>query len=628
MRREARRREQQYDVVVVGGGLSGVCAAMAAARWGARTALVQGRGMLGGNASSEIRMHICGAACQGGKADALETGIIEELLLENKRLNDAQNFTVFDAILYQQVKKTPNLTVYLDTVMHAAETSGSRISSVLCYQHTTEITWELSGEIFVDCTGNSTLGYLAGADFRVGSEARSEFDEPHAPEEPNGYSMGSTLLFKAVDTGRPVRFVRPEWARVFTEEQLRHRPHCNPASLSEEGRAAHGLTSTANYSGNPNREAGARGSAAKGIDYGFWWIELGGDADDIILEQGRIRDELIRSVYGVWDHIKNGGDHGAANYQLSWVGIQPGTRDSRRLVGDYLLNENDVLGNRLFPDAVAYGGWPVDNHTPGGINDADKPPSMMVRFDGLYTIPYRCFYSANVENLMMAGRNISATKLGMSSARVMGTCAVGGQAAGTAAAMCVERGADPRGIGSDITALQQRLLRDDCHIPGLRNEDELDRARAARVSASSFAPGGEPAQVINGVARRVGAAANCWESDGVGEAGETLSLQLARRESLREVRLTFDPNLTRIIAPTLSEVRLSQQQPGVPAELVRDYRLRLYDGGRCAWETFVSGNHQRLNVHSFAPVACDRIELAVTATNGHPSVRVFEVRAY
>lgn len=152
-----------------------------------------------------------------------------------------------------------------------------------------------------------------------------------------------------------------------------------------------------------------------------------------------ICDELLRSIYGVWDHLKNGGDHGAQNLDLGWVGIVPGYRESRRLEGDYLLNENDVWANRLFPDAVAYGGWAMDEHTPGGLRDLDKLPSRILNFSGIYTIPYRCYYSRNVDNLMMAGRDISASKMAFGTTRLMGTCSIGRQAVGTAAAMAVAR---------------------------------------------------------------------------------------------------------------------------------------------------------------------------------------------
>ena len=140
-------------------------------------------------------------------------------------------------------------------------------------------------------------------------------------------------------------------------------------------------------------------------DSGYWWIELGGQYDDIIRDGEVIRDELLKCVYGVWDHLKNVGDHGVENLDLDWVGIVPGYRESRRIEGDYLLNENDVLENRIFPDAVAYGGWQMDEHVRGGIRDLDKIPSRILNFNGCYTIPWRCYYAKDLENVMLAGRD-------------------------------------------------------------------------------------------------------------------------------------------------------------------------------------------------------------------------------
>lgn len=165
-----RKCRAQYDVVVVGGGMSGICAAIASARQGAKTALVQGRAMLGGNASSEIRMHICGANCQMAKPDVNEGGILLELLLENKRLNPRYNFNLWDAILLDKVQAEPGLTLYLNTVMHEVHTEGSRITEIVCYRSTTEQTFTFAADIFLDCTGHGTLGYFAGAKCRMGSE--------------------------------------------------------------------------------------------------------------------------------------------------------------------------------------------------------------------------------------------------------------------------------------------------------------------------------------------------------------------------------------------------------------------------------------------------------------------------
>lgn len=614
-----RRKDEarSYDVVVVGGGMTGICAAIASARYGASTALVQDRPVLGGNASSEIRMHICGADANQIKRDAQETGILHEILLENKARNDYYNYSIWDSVLLEKVHEEANLELFLNTSMNDVQVEGSRITAVECYQSTTEIHWHIGGRIFIDCTGNGTLGYFAGAPYRTGSEGRAEFGEPDAPPEPNDHRMGNTLLFKSVDRGRPVSFTAPAWARRFTEDDLKLRGHGNhrPTILFPDAAGGDGK--------------GQKAFDCYGLDYGYWWVELPGKGEDRISEYEEIRDELVRCVYGVWDHLKNGGDHGAENYDLEWVGMLPGIREGRRLEGRYILNENDVLSNRIFPDAVAYGGWPIDNHTPGGLNDKDQKPSTVRHFPGLYTIPYRCYCAGGLDNLMLAGRILSASKLAMASSRVMGTCAVGGQAAGTAAAMCAAAGILPARLGDRIGALQQRLLRDDCYLPGFSNQDPLDLARGASVSAASQLPGREAENVINGVSRSTEAGTNLWESNGISPEGEALTLRLPCPARVGQVRLTFDSNLNRAIKITLSAKRMAQQVAGAPAELVRDYEVALSLQGRETARRSVTGNHQRLNVLDFPEKPlCDRIDVRVRATNGYPNARIFEVRAY
>ena len=326
----SKKATAHYDIVVVGGGLSGMCAAIAAARHGARTALVQGRHVFGGNASSEIRMHVCGASDNLEKPDLEEAGILYEMMLENKSRNDYFNFSIWDMVLFSVIKKEKNLTAYLNTVMEDCVMEGNTIKSISAYQYTTETRWVIDGSIFIDCTGNGTLGYLAGAEFRTGSEGKAEFDEPHAPEHANNNRMGNTLLFKAVDRGHSIHFKRPDFARVFTEEELKYRTHSAVHDVKSKEGADKEYVRITSYS-------------ASSIDYGYWWIELSGEKEDIIDEYEDIRDELVTCIYGVWDHLKNGGDHGAEQYDLEWVGMLPGMRESRRLVGDYMLNENDIL---------------------------------------------------------------------------------------------------------------------------------------------------------------------------------------------------------------------------------------------------------------------------------------------
>lgn len=608
-----------FDVVVIGGGLSGICAAVASAREGAKTALVHERPVLGGNASEEIRMHVCGASCNMTKDNAEETGIIQELQLENKRINDGYNYSLWSAILLNFVHGVSNLTTFINTTMHSVHTEDARIQSVQCYQMTTEQHYCLTAKIFIDCTGNGTLGYEAGADFVIGSEAKTDFYELHAPELSDRNVMGNSLLFKAVDRGHPITFKKPDWAYHLTENQLKYRKHGNVTSLYE-------IDSSGEISctmGQENKE-GDKAFDAYCLDYGYWWIEIPGEIQDYEI----IRDDLLKYVYGVWDHIKNGGNHGADNFELLWCGSLPGVRESRRLLGDYILNENDLLGNRIFTDAVAYGGWPVDVHTPGGLLDYDQLPNFIYNFNGLYTIPYRSYYSRNIENLFMAGRNISATRLAMSSSRVMGTCAVGGQAAGTAAGLCVRNNCSPRQLYDRVDVLQRRLIQNDCYIPGFQNNDPNDLARSSRISTTSETKNGGCMNLINGFTRAAGSSCNYWESNGLGAEGESVYFDLKQASVVSQVRIIFDSNLCRSIKITLSSKRMLQQQIGVPAELVKNYSVSLWKNGVLLAEKEIMENYLRLNIIEFEPTVCDRVMINITETNGIPNARIFEVSIY
>ena len=609
-------KNAEYDVVVIGGGMSGICAALAAARHGARTALVHDRHVLGGNASSEIRMHICGASVNLAKPDLEESGILHEIMLDNKSRNDYYNFSIWDMVLFSTVKRQKNLTVYLSTAMESCEMGeGSTIRSIDAYQLTTETHWKISGKVFIDCTGNATLGYYAEAEFRTGSEGRDEFGEPDAPGQPNKERMGNTLLFKAVDRGHPVAFKKPDFARTFTEEELKYRTHSAVHGAQIKGEVDKAYVRMTSFS-------------TSSVDYGYWWIELPGETDDIIDEYEQIRDELVSCIYGIWDHLKNGGDHGAENYDLEWVGMLPGSREGRRLIGDYILNENDILSNRQFEDAVAYGGWPMDIHTAKGLYDFDELPSRVISFDGAYTIPYRSYYSKNISNLMMAGRDISASKMAMGSTRVMGTCAVGGQAVGTAAALCIKYDCDPRGAQEHMRELQQMLLKDDAYIPGIWNEDPKDLARRAKVTATSAREGCPPENVINGISRDEDGHRNLWISGKGRTEGEMLTLHLADRQPVSEVHLTFDSNFHYPIKITLSRKRQAQQRIGVPPELIRDYTVTLWQGDKKAAKQTVTENVQRKNIVTFPTTECDRVTVMVHKTNGSNEAHIYEIRVY
>jgi hypothetical protein len=439
-----------YDVVVIGGGLAGVCAAISTARLGCKVALVQDRPVLGGNSSSEIMVPPTGANISGLRRDLGETGIIEELLVESWYRDPLRSFWVWDSILWEWVKREKNLTLYLNTsARNSIMANKKRIKGIMCEQFSTEREIYLEADIFVDASGDGLIAYQTGAKFRMGREGKSEFKESLAQNEPDNKTLGSSLLFFARDMGKPVKFIPPDWARDFpTDEDLPFRDHTN-------------------------------------IRHGYWWIAYGG-IKNTISDSEEIRDELLKILFGVWDHIKNHGNHGAENFALDWIGMVPGKRESRRFIGDYILTQADVEKSPLFPDRVAYGGWPIDLHSPEGTYCKRGPYEVAKDLKGPYSIPFRCLYSQNIENLMFAGRNISATHVAFGSTRVIGTCAVEGQAVGTAAHLCKKHNTLPKNISQRyISELQQQLLKDDCYIPSLKNNDPLDLARNAEIKVSS-----------------------------------------------------------------------------------------------------------------------------------------------
>lgn len=582
------------DVVVVGGGMAGVCAAIAAARNGASVVLIQDRPVLGGNSSSEIRMHIVGADCHGSRndTDARETGILEELRLECAVRNPQRSASMWDLLLYEWIKREPNIVLLLNTSCIGVKmASENLIDAVIALRNSTEDLFTVRGKVFIDCSGDGRLGAEAGAEFRKGREGRDEFGESLAPPKPDNKTMGSSILFITRKHDRPMPFKPPNWIRKFPRcEDLPYRAHSS-------------------------------------WEYGYWWVEWGGELDTI-KDKERIRDELLAIALGVWDHIKNSGLHPESeNWALEWIGFLPCKRESRRFIGDYILTQHDLQRGEVFEDGVAYGGWPIDLHPPEGI-DTKEPPNIAVKVP-LYNIPFRCLYSRNIDNLLFAGRNISATHVAFGSTRVMGTCSVMGQAVGTAAALCVRYNCTPRELGKEaIKDLQQLLLKQDAYIIGVSNSDPYDLARMAEVKASSETKGCEAVNVINGVHRGVYERKNRWASDPMQPMPQWLELHFREPKRIREVHLTFDTGLNRELTLSFSDWANRRMIWGPQPETVCDYELQVLYGDSAKTVVKVEGNYQRKRVHKFEPQLATGIRLIVHATNGGKSARVFEVRVY
>jgi len=443
------------DLLVIGGGMAGVAAALAGARHGLKTALINDRPVLGGNASSEIRVWVNGATGGRNNRYAREGGIIEELQLENRYKNTDGNAHLWDAILLDAVSAEPLLQVFHLTVGYDCTVEGGRITAVYARQLQSEREVEFVPAYVVEASGDGAVAAKAGAGYRWGREARDEFGEDWAPPVADRKTLGNSLMFYARDAGKPIPFVKPAIAKDFKAE--------TPPRL---------------------RRANAREGRCK-----WWWIEYGGLLDTVH-DAAEIHRELTGIVYGVWDYIKNSGKFPeATSLQLEWIGSVPGKRESRRFLGDHILKESEVVAQEFFPDSVAHGGWSIDLHPPKGFFDPENEGSKHWHLAGPYNIPFRTLYSKDLENLFLAGRLASCTHVAFGTTRVMSTLATMGQAAGTAAALAAKHGGlSAREVGVvHLDELQQALLRDDQWIPGVAAHDPADLAPGARVSASTAA---------------------------------------------------------------------------------------------------------------------------------------------
>ncbi|WP_077341177.1 FAD-dependent oxidoreductase [Pseudocolwellia agarivorans] len=455
--RENKLVSLQSELVVVGGGMAGVCCAINAARSGIKVCLVQDRPVLGGCASSEIRVWILGATSHLGNNNrwSREGGIIDELLIENLYKNKEGNTVIFDTILLDKVKAEKNITLLLNTAVYdATKSSANKIKSVkaFCSQNGTE--YSIEAPLFCDASGDGILGFMSGAPFVIGAESKNEFDEKMAPDEEQTELLGHTLFFYSKDVGKPVDFIPPEYAKntKISEERL---------SRVNKG------------------EDGIR----------LWWIEYGG-TEDTIHGTEEIKWALWSVVYMIWDHIKNSGKFdGVENLSLEWVGTIPGKRESRRFIGHKMLTQKDIVEQKSHEDAISYGGWAIDLHPSGGVF-SDESPCEQYHAKGIYQIPLGCFISQGIDNLFIAGRIISASHIAFGSTRVMATSAHGGQAVGTAAALCIKDNLLPQDllVQPSLGKLQQELNEGGHFIPHIPLAASSNIASSAEISASSELP--------------------------------------------------------------------------------------------------------------------------------------------
>ncbi|GAA1598883.1 hypothetical protein GCM10009804_64270 [Kribbella hippodromi] len=451
--RNFRTKHLAADLVIVGGGLAGTCAAITAARAGATVILVQDRPVLGGNASSEVRLWALGATAHmfNNNRWSREGGVLDELLVENTYRNPEGNAVLFDSVLLDKVVAEHNITLLLNTAADGVTKDGDRITTVTAFCSQNSTRYELTAPIFCDASGDGVLGYLAGAAYRMGAESKDEFGELFAPSESYGGLLGQSIYFYSKDVGVPVQFTPPEYA------------------LDD-------ITKIPRWRSFNTKVQGCR----------LWWIEYGGRLDTVH-DTEEIKWELWKVVYGVWNHLKNSGDFPEAEtLTLEWVGLIPGKRESRRFEGLYMLRQLDLVEQRRHDDAIASGGWSIDLHPADGVF-SEHAGSSHLHPRGVYQIPYRCLVSKNVNNLLFAGRIISVSHVAFASTRVMATCAQVGQAAGMAAVLCTRDDVLPADLlqPDRLRTLQRELLRTGQHIPGVRLEDPDDLAQLATLTASS-----------------------------------------------------------------------------------------------------------------------------------------------
>ena len=388
------------DFVVVGGGVPGACAAVAAARRGLKVALVQDRPVLGGNASSEIRVWSAGES---------KYPLVREL--RGWFMNRDANMALSDAHRMRVVEDERTLSLHLCTRMFAAETADGRIVAVKALDWRRNRVVRFRAPLFCDATGDGWLGFYAGADWRMGREAKDEYNESFAPEKADGLTLGASLMWTSATANTDMPFAA-SWAE----------PHAKGVSAVR---------------GEWNWEYGIR--------------------RDMIQEGEAIRDRLLLAIYGAFSLAKK--DPLNARVILDNVPFLLGKRESRRLLGDWVYSERDVTEKRQFEDAIAAGSWSVDLHYDDFKPGVDFLSTARQPHYGRYWIPYRSVYSRNVANLFMAGRCFSCTHVGLGGPRVINTLAQLGCAAGEAAALCREKGWQPRDVWTKgaVRELQRRL---------------------------------------------------------------------------------------------------------------------------------------------------------------------------
>lgn len=584
------------DVVIAGGGLAGCGAAVCAARHGCRVVLLQDRPVLGGNASSEIQIPVEGDR-SGDPFDPFDTGIIEEFYPEMRDTGRSDR-------LEKIVRAEKNIDLRLNTRAFGVEKKNAdTIAAILAMDVRSGKRMRFAAPLFIDCTGHGSIGFWAGAEWRIGEEAKSEFNEPDAPIVPTKRTMGNDLYtaeYKVHKTPQP--YTPPPWA--FRWESAAAFEPLDSHKRQSSGRPA-------NFDA-PSRGKGRQPNPTdpNASTLHTWHVEVGG-MNDVLADAESIRDELFRIHLGLWDYAKNHNPKVQAvnaNREMVWLAYVMGTRESRRLIGDYVLTENDYFEKTVHPDTVVYCGWGMDIHHPEGFWVRGNDCMHYFRKDKI-SIPFRSLYSKNIGNLMMAGRCHSATHLGMGATRIMRTCCEMGQAVGTAAALAKRYQTTPRGIyEKHIAELQQLLLKDGCYLIGVPNRDPRDLALAAKATASDAKNASDingPRNVNNGFNRAVSGVRNAWVPDlKANKLPQWVQLELDKPAPVAECHISFQTRLSR----------------GV------DFNVEAMVGGEWKKVAEIRDNLDRRRVIRFPAVTAQKVRIVFEKTGGN--FGVCEIRLY
>ncbi|MBE6612996.1 MAG: FAD-dependent oxidoreductase [Ruminococcaceae bacterium] len=502
-------KEYTADVLVMGGGFPGVCAAIQAARLGASVILVERSNVLGGNCGPDVGVH----PSDGHRFHPYmaSVGIPGELIEQaaytaSKTHSHDHHYNInigWDRVLNKALKDA-GVKVLRSHYAHSpeVETDGDhrRITAVLCEDTASykSVRINVTGSV-IDDTGDGNVSALAGAGWRMGREARAEYDERDAPEVADSITMGTSLVAIVRNTGKPVEFIPPEDIPPFEP----------------------GYGGMLNFRPQPHETLRF-----------FYPTETGGEIDTIE-DDAVIYDRLLGHLYSAWNRIKNVAFvEESRNWELLWVSPRPAKRESRRFWGDYTFTQNDAEAGRIFPDAIAYGGFALDVHHPR----PESPEYVKIVYHSVpqvYTIPYRSIYSRDVDNLLFASRLLSASHMGHGTVRLQRTLATVGQAAGAAAALCKRHDCTCRELYlSHMDELQQTLLRHDAAIPGVVRRGIGD----ASISADSEKSYGIPDAPDRWLSMENGLGMELWD---FGKKFDSISVRM-KNGSERSARITLE----------------------------------------------------------------------------------------